>query len=86
MSRAKIPPSELLFQSPGARRVDQSTPKHVKVTVYMPPDWVAMLDEDRARMRRAGDPVDRGRMIRAAVRTASKHGTEWTEHIQKEER
>lgn len=42
-------------------------PKHVKVTVYMPPEMVAGLDGLRASLRGEGVTVDRGALIRACI-------------------
>lgn len=59
--------------------------KHVKVTLYMPPSMVAELDDLRADLRRAGAVVDRGRMIRAAIRVAKQRQTVWASLMHEEE-
>lgn len=85
--RQTVPPADVMFSSSGTRAGPQQPaegPKHVKVTIYMPPDMVADLDEKRAELRRNGEPVDRGRLVRAAIRTAQQHGADWVEHTTKE--
>ena len=57
-----------------------------KITVYMPPDMIADLDWMRSEMVRGGRNLDRGRMVRAAIRVAASHSDEWHEEMEAEER
>lgn len=85
--RQKMAPADVLFSGSSTRAGPQqavSGPKHVKVTIYMSPDMVADLDEKRAELRRDGDPVDRGRLVRAAIRVAQQHSADWVEQATKE--
>jgi len=41
-----------------------------KITVYMPPEMIAELDEMRSKFRRQGKAVDRGRLVRDCIRAA----------------
>lgn len=50
---------------------------NAKITVYMPPDMVADLDWMRSEMVRSGRGLDRGRMVRSAIRVAAEHPDEW---------
>lgn len=61
-----------------------SPPRHVKVTVYMPPGTQADLDVLRAELRRTGITVDRGAVIRAAIAVAQAHPEAWTRAIENE--
>jgi hypothetical protein len=54
------------------------TPRHVKVTMYMPPGMLADLDVLRAELVREGLNVDRGALIRAAIQVATGCMEEWT--------
>lgn len=57
-------------------------PKHTKVTVYMPPDMLADLDALRAELTRDGFGVDRGQMVRAAIRVAEADPMAWARAMQ----
>jgi hypothetical protein len=59
-------------------------PRHVKVTVYMPPGTQADLDVLRAERRREGITVDRGAVIRAAIAVAKAHPGAWHRAIEQE--
>lgn len=59
-------------------------PRHVKVSVYMPPGTQADLDLLRAELRRTGVNVDRGAVIRAAIAVAQTRPTAWHKAIEEE--
>lgn len=59
-------------------------PKHVKVTMYMPPGMLADLDVFRAELRRDGVNVDRGQVIRAAIKVANHDAVAWTAAIRED--
>jgi hypothetical protein len=74
-TRPSLPGADLLF---GQRRTpaapepaptpEPATPRHVKITVYLPEALLADVDEYRAALRRDGVRVDRGRVIRECLR------------------
>lgn len=59
-------------------------PKHVKVTMYMPPGMLADLDMLRAELMRDGLNVDRGQVIRAAIEVASSDPAAWNRALRKD--
>lgn len=59
-------------------------PRHVKVTMYMPPDMLADLDVLRAELMRDGVSVDRGQMIRAAIRMAHGDPVAWNRALRED--
>lgn len=59
-------------------------PKHVKVTMYMPPGMLADLDVFRAELVRDGLNVDRGELIRAAINVASIDPVAWTRALRED--
>lgn len=82
--RTPIPPADILFSGQTTTRPRQPLQpvaeplKHVKVTYYMPPGMVADLDELRVELQRLGVRVDRGQLVRAAVKLAQKDVQEWS--------
>lgn len=60
-------------------------PANVKITVYMQAGALADLEVARAELVRSGLNVDRGRMVRAALRVADRYGDEWLDEITREE-
>jgi len=82
--RTPIPPADVLFsgaQRDRPRAAPQPAPepdKHVKVTYYMPRAMVADLDALRVDLQRAGARVDRGQLVRAAIRLAQQDIKAWS--------
>jgi hypothetical protein len=58
-----------------------TAPPNAKITVYMPADMIADLDDIRTAFVRKGISVDRGRLVRAALIVASNHEDEWIEEV-----
>lgn len=59
-------------------------PRHVKVTMYMPPGMLADLDVLRAELMRDGLNVDRGQLIRAAIKVASEDQSVWNRALRED--
>lgn len=84
--REPLPPADVIFGHGRVAEPAPATPKNVKVTVYMPVDVVADIDEFRAVVRRSGTPVDRSRLVREAVILAiGGHGDELVERLNEED-
>jgi hypothetical protein len=57
-----------------------------RITVYMPDEEIADLDQRRALVRAMrGITVDRGRMVRAAIEVACAHPDEWSQSLRAHE-